>query len=134
MLGATSIIAGAAIAEPVLAQEPAEPDPAAAKAAREKAEADYRALSGQIGQRAGDPAFDYALGIAAIDSGRFGEAIIAFQRVLAVQPENAAARAELARAYALAGDIDTAREQFATVVDDPSLPDPVRQRFTGFVR
>src|SRR3990170_3666279 len=44
------------------------------------------------------------------------------------------ARAELARAYALAGDIDTAREQFATVVDDPSLPDPVRQRFTGFVR
>lgn len=73
MLGASSIIAGTVIAEPVLAQEPAEPDPAAA-------------------------------------------------------------RAELARAYALAGDIDTAREQFATVVDDPSLPDPVRQRFTGFVR
>lgn len=59
MLGATSIIATTAIAEPVLAQEPAEPDPAAAKAAREKAEADYRALSVQIGQRAGDPAFDY---------------------------------------------------------------------------
>ena len=34
----------------------------------------------------------------------------------------------------LAGDIDTARQEFATVVDDPSLPDPVRQRFTGFVR
>lgn len=83
MLGATSIIASTAIAEPVLAQEPAEPYPAAAKAAREKAEADYRALSGQIGQRAGDPAFDYALGIATIDSGRFGEVIIAFQRVLA---------------------------------------------------
>jgi hypothetical protein len=60
--------------------------------------------------------------------------IIALQRVLAIQPDNAQARAELARAYALAGDIDTAREQFATVVDDPSLPDPVRQRFTGFVR
>src|SRR5215207_2767472 len=71
---------------------------------------------------------------AAQDSGRFGEAIIALQRVLAVQPDNAPARAELARAYAMAGDIDTAREQFATVVDDPSLPDPVRQRFTGFVR
>ena len=54
--------------------------------------------------------------------------------MLAVQPDNAAARAELARAYAMAGDIDTAREEFATVVDDPSLPDPVRQRFTGFVR
>lgn len=94
----------------------------------------YEALQEQAGQRAGDPAFDYQLGIAAIDTGRYGEAIIALQRVLAVQPGNAAARAELARAYALAGDIDTARDQFATVVDDPSLPDPVRQRFTGFVR
>lgn len=104
------------------------------QAARAKAEADYRALAAETGRRAGDPAFDYALGIAALDTGRYGEAIIALQRVLAVQLANAAARAELARAYALAGDIDTARQQFATVVDDPSLPDPVRQRFTGFVR
>ena len=96
--------------------------------------ANYEALAAQAGERAGDPAFDYQLAIAAIDAGRFGDAIIALQRVLAVQPDNAAARAELARAYALAGDIDTAREQFATVVDDPTLPDPVRQRFTGFVR
>jgi len=99
-----------------------------------QAEQTWRTLAPQADTRAGDPAFDYALGIAALDSGRFGEAIIALQRVLAVQPDNAQARAELARAYALAGDIDTARAQFATVVDDPSLPDPVRQRFTGFVR
>jgi tetratricopeptide (TPR) repeat protein len=99
-----------------------------------QAEDRYRSLSEQVATRAGDPAFDYALGIAANDAGRYGEAIIAFQRVLAIEPENAAARAELARAYALAGDVETAREQFATVVDDPSLPDPVRQRFTGFVR
>ena len=98
------------------------------------AEAQYRALAPQEAQRAGDPAYDYALAIAAIDAGHYGAAIIALQRVLAVQPDNAAARAELARAYAMAGDIDTAREEFATVVDDPSLPDPVRQRFTGFVR
>ena len=99
-----------------------------------EAEAAWASLSGQEAQRAGDPAFDYALATAAIDSGRYGDAVIALQRVLAVQPGNAAARAELARAYALAGDIDTARQEFATVVDDPSLPDPVRQRFTGFVR
>ncbi|MGB6319008.1 MAG: hypothetical protein WBG08_10245, partial [Litorimonas sp.] len=49
-------------------------------------------------------------------------------------PGNAQARAELARAYALAGDIDTARDQFDTVVADPSLPDPVRQRFDRLVR
>lgn len=108
--------------------------PADTAAARARAEADYARLSAEAAARAGDPAFDYALGIAALDTGRYGEAIIALQRVLAVTPANAAARAELARAYALAGDIDTAREQFATVVDDPSLPDPVRQRFTGFVR
>src|SRR3546814_7154265 len=72
--------------------------------------------------------------MAALDAVRSGQAVLALQRVLAVQPNNAPARAELARAYALAGDIDTARAEFATVVDDPSLPDPVRQRFTGFVR
>ncbi|XVJ64416.1 MAG: tetratricopeptide repeat protein [Sphingopyxis sp.] len=103
------------------------PTPAAAEAA-------YDALAAEVGTRAGDPDFDYRLGIAALDAGRYGEAVIAFQRVLALQPDNAPARAELARAYALAGDIDTARQEFATVVDDPSLPDPVRQRFTGFVR
>lgn len=119
---------------PALAQAASQPDPAAAAAAQDKAEADYRALSAEARARAGDPAFDYALGLAALDTGRYGEAIIALQRVIALQPNNAAARAELARAYALAGDIDTARAQFATVVDDPSLPDPVRQRFTGFVR
>lgn len=96
--------------------------------------AGYDQLAAQTGERAGDPDFDYRLGIAALDAGHYGEAVLAFQRVLAVQPDNAPARAELARAYALAGDIDTARQEFATVVDDPSLPDPVRQRFTGFVR
>ena len=94
----------------------------------------YEELAAETDVRAGDPAFDYALGLAAIDAGRPAEAIVALQRVLAVQPDNAPARAELARAYALTGDVDTARQEFASVVDDPSLPDPVRQRFTGFVR
>lgn len=108
------------------AQNPAKPDAAAIER--------YKALAADEATRAGDPAYDYQLGIAAADAGRYGEAIIAFQRVLAVQPDHPQARAELARAYALAGDVDTARSQFATVLQDPSLPDPVRQRFTGFVR
>lgn len=109
--------------------------PASAQSAgADDAAGNYEALAAQESARAGDPVFDYQLGIAALDAGRYGEAIIALQRVLAVQPNNAPARAELARAYALAGDVDTARDEFATVRDDPSLPDPVRQRFTGFVR
>lgn len=116
-----------------LAVAAALPTPAFGQQANE-AEARYTALAAQERQKAGDPAFDYALGLAASDAGHYGEAIVALQRVLARQPDNAPARAELARAYALAGDIDTARAQFATVVDDPTIPDPVRQRFTGFVR
>ncbi|MBZ6378011.1 hypothetical protein B5C34_01990 [Pacificimonas flava] len=94
----------------------------------------YELLSARVENRAGDPDFDYALGIAAADAGRPAEAIIALQRVLAVQPDNSQARAELARAYALGGDIDTARAEFDTALQDPSLPDPVRQRFDRIVR
>lgn len=94
----------------------------------------YALLAPLADTRAGDADFDYALGIAAAETNRRAEAIVAFQRVLAVQPDNAQARAELARVYALAGDVDTARREFDTVVDDPSLPDPVRQRFNRIVR
>lgn len=85
-------------------------------------------------ERAGDPDFDYALGLAAADAGMPGVALPALQRVLAKQPGNVQARAEIARVYAMAGDIDTARAEFDTVVSDPSLPDPVRQRFDRLVR
>ncbi|PKP98405.1 MAG: hypothetical protein CVT74_11130, partial [Alphaproteobacteria bacterium HGW-Alphaproteobacteria-13] len=94
----------------------------------------YGLLALQEDARSADPDYNYILGLAAADSGRAAEAILAFQRVLAVQPDHAQARAELARVYAMAGDIDTAREQFDTVVSDPSLPDPVRQRFDRIVR
>lgn len=107
--------------------------PAYAQQSADTGAATYAELSSQQAERAGDPAFDYELAIAAIDAGEYGAAIVALQRVLAVQPSNAPARAELARAYAMAGDIDTARQEFGTVVDDPTLPDPVRQRFTGLI-
>ena len=108
--------------------------PALAQSADASAQNRFDTLAQQQGERAGDPAYDYDLAVAAIDAGKYGEAIVALQRVLAVQPNNAPARAELARAYALSGDVDTARQEFGTVVDDPTLPDPVRQRFTGLIR
>ena len=127
-LGVSALLRGTVAAMALAAS------PVCAQEAKSEAEARYATLAEQQTSKAGDAAFDYQLGLAAIDAGRYGEAIIALQRVLAVEPGNAPARAELARAYALAGDIDTARAEFATVVDDPTLPDPVRQRFTGFVR
>jgi tetratricopeptide (TPR) repeat protein len=99
-----------------------------------KAAQAYALLLPDVAARAGDPDFDYAFGLAAADSRHFGDAIAAFQRVIAVQPDNAQARAEIARVYALAGDIDTAKAQFDTVVDDPTVPDPVRQRIGKLVR
>ena len=108
-------------------------DALALHAAGKPAEA-YSRLAPLERTRAGDPDFDYALGLAAADSGHRGQAIIALQRVIAVQPANGPARAEIARVYALAGDIDTARAQFDTVVNDPSVPDPVRQRLDRLVR
>lgn len=98
-----------------------------------KAQAAYSLLVPQLLTRAGEPDFDYVLGLAAADSGHHAQAIQAFQRVLAVQPDNLQARAELARAYAGGGDIDTAKAEFDRVLADPAVPDPVRRRLDGVV-
>lgn len=60
--------------------------------------------------RAGDPDFDAALGIAANEAGQHARAIFALERVLVIQPENARARAELARALFAVGDNKNARK------------------------
>ena len=94
----------------------------------------FSLLIPHMAERAGDPDYDYALGLAAEDSGRPGVAIAAFQRVLAVQPDQSRARAEIARVYATTGDIDSARAAFDTVQNDPTVPDPVRARIGKLVR
>src|SRR4051812_37164352 len=72
----------------------------------------YGELEPMQAKRAGDPEFDYLLGVAALDSGRIDEAIIAFERVLAVMPNHAGARMDLARAYYAAGAFDLAEAGF----------------------
>lgn len=94
----------------------------------------FALLIPHLAERAGDPDYDYALGLAAADAGRPGVAIAAFQRVLAVQPDQSRARAEIARVYASTGDIDSARAAFDTVQNDPTVPDPVRARIGKLVR
>jgi tetratricopeptide (TPR) repeat protein len=65
--------------------------------------------------RAGDPEFDYLLGLAAIDAGEFTRGVFALERVLAVRPDHPQARAEIARAYFLMGENRTARAEFEAV-------------------
>ena len=59
--------------------------------------------------RAGDPDFDTVLGIAANETGQYTRAVFALERVLAVQPENSRARAELGRALFSVGDTQASR-------------------------
>jgi len=65
---------------------------------------------------AGDPRFDYLLGIAALDSGKADRATLAFERVLAVNPDFAGARLDMARAYFQLGDMTRAKTEFETVL------------------
>ena len=61
-----------------------------------QAYADLAPLGNQL---SGQPEYDYLLGVAALDSGRIDEAIIAFERVLALIPNHAGAQMDIARAY-----------------------------------
>lgn len=81
--------------------------------AAKDAAAAYALLAPLEAQRAGDPAFDYLLGIAALDAGHVTRAIFSLERVVAVRPVDQLARAELGRAYLAAGDTARAREQLA---------------------
>src|SRR4051794_26376912 len=66
-------------------------------------------------ERAGQPEYDYLLGMAALDSGDAQAAVFALERAVAVQPGNLQARTELARAYFALGENEAAKREFATV-------------------
>ncbi len=72
----------------------------------------YMLLVAEQDKLIGNVEFDYLIGVAALDSGRIDEAIIAFERVLAVQPNNAGAQLDLARAYFNAGSLDLSEGTF----------------------
>jgi tetratricopeptide (TPR) repeat protein len=72
----------------------------------------YTELSAAQDKMTGMPEFDYLLGVAALDSGNIEDAIIAFERVLALIPNHAGAQMDLARAYYAAGSFDLAEAAF----------------------
>ena len=95
----------------------------------------YNLLKPLEAQRAGDPEFDYLLGIAAIDSGRATEGVFALERVLAVNPNHAQARAELARAYFILGENETAKREFEAVKQQGVPPEvaPTIEKFLSAI-
>ncbi len=67
-------------------------------------------------EHSGEERFDYLIGIAALDSGRPDRATLALERVLMVNPNSAAARLDIARAYYQLGDLPRAKTEFATAL------------------
>lgn len=86
-------------------------------------------------ERAGDPAYDLLLGSSALELGRNTEAVFALERVLAVQPENVAARAHIARAYFNLKEFQAARREFETVRAQSISPETARaiDRYLGSI-
>ena len=89
-------------------------------------------LSPQESQLAGNPLYDYLLGIAALDSGKVSEAIFALRRALSVEPGFSGARMELARAYYESGNNALARPLFARLLQE-SPPPAVREVLNQYI-
>ena len=95
-------------------------------------QAAYNLLAPLQSQRAGDPDFDYLLGVSALDLGKNTEAVFALERVLSVRPESAPARAQIARAYFALKETDTAKREFENVKKQ-SVPADVRQTIDRYL-
>ena len=84
-------------------------------------------------ENAGEPEFDFWLGLARIEASKPGEAVFALERVLIAKPAHHRARLELARAHFMLGDLSAARAEFETVLaQDP--PANVRTRIGTFLQ
>ncbi len=76
----------------------------------------YKLLEPFEFEMAGVVKYDYLLGISALDSGNPAKATFVFERVLAVDPNYAGARLDMARAYYQLGDLPRAKKEFQTVL------------------
>ncbi len=78
----------------------------------------YEYASREVSEYEGDPSFDYYYGIAAIDSGHASKGVFALNRVVAIEPDNHAARLELARGYFILEEFSRAQQEFETVLNN----------------
>lgn len=107
-------------------------DRAAERLGAGDAQGAYAVLKPEERGLAGNPDYDYMLGLAAIDSGRPAEAVAAFERVLAVKPDHLQARAELGRAYIAMNEPEAARRELAAV-SARDVPADVRATIDRYV-
>ena len=97
-----------------------------------QAAAAYALLQPHEFSEAGNPDYDYLLGVSALDSGEYNAATLAFERVLAVNPNHAGARMDMARAYFALNDLERASVQFKTVLE-LNPPENAKQVAAGYL-
>lgn len=96
-----------------------------AKALVESKAADqaFKLLAPLESTRAGEPQFDYWLGVAAFESNRLERASLAFERALTVNPDFDAARVELGRTLLRLRSYDLAEKEFQRLLTRPLAPE-----------
>jgi hypothetical protein len=92
----------------------------------------YERLIMDLEASAGVPDYDLLLGLAALESNHPTQAVFAFERVLAVDPDNVRARLELARAYYEMNENEAAREEF-NITRTKELPAGVDQTIEEYL-
>lgn len=83
----------------------------------------YELLEPLEESRAGDTDFDYLLGLAGVEAGKVTRGVFALERVLATDPNNNAARVEIARGHFLLGESESAKIEFQSVKDQNPSPE-----------
>lgn len=96
-------------------------------------QAAYALLEPNTGAYSGSEDFNYLLGIAALDSGRPSQAVIALERVLAHNPDHTLARAEIGRAYLALRETAAAKREFESVAR-AELPPEVQDTISRYLQ
>ena len=100
---------------------------------RQDPQAAYALLEPKTGVYSSSEDFNYLLGIAALDSGKPSQAVIALERVLANNPEHMLARAEIARAFLALRETAAAKREFETVAR-AELPPEVQDTISRYLQ
>ncbi len=85
-------------------------------------------LSSYENEFAGDPYFDYQLGVAALEAGQAATAQQALERAVLVRPDFAGAWIDLALAHARLGEAETALQIMAHIESSFDVPLPLREQ------
>lgn len=101
-----------------------------------QAKAAYELLIVDELSHSGSEDFDYLLGLAALESGHPDKATLAFERVLAVNPNHAAARLDMGRAFFALGDYEGAKGEFESILklDPPAAARAVADRYITAIK